>query len=43
MLTQETIPSPDLVATVKHLYETKLKVIFLQQLRLLWYFPFAVL
>ncbi|MBA0879570.1 hypothetical protein Goshw_003546 [Gossypium schwendimanii] len=27
ILTQETIPSPDLVATVKHLYETKLKVL----------------
>ncbi|XVF36517.1 hypothetical protein REPUB_Repub19eG0064800 [Reevesia pubescens] len=25
ILTQETTPSPDLVATVKHLYETKLK------------------
>lgn len=28
ILTQETTPSPDLVATVKHLYETKLKVSF---------------
>ncbi|MBA0595622.1 hypothetical protein Gorai_012485, partial [Gossypium raimondii] len=27
ILTQETIPSPDLVATVKHLYEIKLKVL----------------
>lgn len=26
VLTQETTPSPDLLATVKHLYETKLKV-----------------
>ena len=28
ILTQEATPSPDLVATVKHLYETKLKVSF---------------
>lgn len=29
ILTEETTPSADLIATVKHLYETKLKVLFL--------------
>lgn len=29
ILTEETTPSTDLIATVKHLYETKLKVLFL--------------
>lgn len=28
ILAEQTTPSPDLISTVKHLYETKLKVFF---------------